>query len=445
MFRWLVDNLSTLALAFILALFVWFLVIRETNPIVEEPYLGSVSIVLLNQPAGAQVVNNPEDTVKVVVRGPRQEIEALQADDFSAVIDLSTISFGGVEVPVVVSIDNHPLISVIEQDVERIFIRLEEFRHYTLPITPTLVGEPAPGHVSGELLVEPAVVTIEGPASILDQVASAQIRVSIEGERETVRESVSIWLRDANDRPVLGVDPVPSAVWVTVPITKSDEYAELVVSVNLTGTVATGYRLADFIVVPQKVIIYGPPEIVSSLPGFVSTDLVDITDADADITQRVGLQVPEGVTLIDDKSVVVDIDVEPVLTTSNFSWRPQILGPDPGLTVTIVPEMVNVSLIGPLALIDLFDPVTDLNLSLNLYGIGVGSYQLEPGALSNVLGVEVEGILPASVLVEIYLIPTPTPTPAITGTATITGTQFPSPIATPVGTPFATPALTPTP
>ncbi len=140
MFRWLVDNLSTLALAFILALFVWFLVIRETNPIVEEPYLGSVSIVLLNQPAGSQVVNNPEDTVKVVVRGPRQEIEALQADDFSAVIDLSTISFGGVEVPVVVSIDNHPLISVIEQDVERIFIRLEEFRHYTLPITPTLVG-----------------------------------------------------------------------------------------------------------------------------------------------------------------------------------------------------------------------------------------------------------------------------------------------------------------
>ncbi len=301
--------------------------------------------------------------------------------------------------------------------------------------------------MSGELLVEPAVVTIEGPASILDQVASAQIRVSIEGERETVRESVSVWLRDANDRPVLGVDPVPSAVWVTVPITKSDEYAELVVSVNLTGTVATGYRLADFIVIPQKVIIYGPPEIVSSLPGFVSTDLVDITDADADITQRVGLQVPEGVTLIDDKSVVVDIDVEPVLTTSNFSWRPQILGPDPGLTVTIVPEMVNVSLIGPLALIDLFDPVTDLNLSLNLYGIGVGSYQLEPGALSNVLGVEVEGILPASVLVEIYLIPTPTPTPtpAITGTATITGTQFPSPIATPFGTPFATPVLTPTP
>jgi hypothetical protein len=254
-------------------------------------------------------------------------------------------------------------------------------------------------------------------------------------------------LRDANDRPVLGVDPVPSAVWVTVPITKSDEYAELVVSVNLTGTVATGYRLADFIVVPQKVIIYGPPEIVSSLPGFVSTDLVDITEADADITQRVGLQVPEGVTLIGDKSVVVDIDVEPVLTTSNFPWRPQILGPDPGLTVTIVPEMVNVSLIGPLALIDLFDPVTDLNLSLNLYGIGVGSYQLEPGALSNVLGVEVEGILPASVLVEIYLIPTPTPTPTpvITGTATITGTQFPSPIATPVGTPVATPALTPTP
>ena len=241
---------------------------------------------------------------------------------------------------------------------------------------------------------------------------------------------------------MLGVDPSPSQAWITVPITKSEEYRELLVSVNLTGTVATGYRLANFSIDPQKITIYGVPEVVAELSGFVSTDLVDISDADTDITQRVGLQLPGGVTLIGEASVVVDVDVEPVLTTSNFPWRPQILGPDPGLTVTVLPESVNVSLIGPLALIDAFDPETDLNLSLSLYGMETGSYQLEPSAFSNVLGVEVEGLLPASLLVEIYPVPTPTPTPTpvITTTATITGSLPISPIATPAITLTVTPA-----
>ena len=441
MIRWLIDNLSTLALAFILAVFVWVVVSRETNPIVEVPYGEPVPIVMLDQPAGTQVTNDLEDAIQVVVRGPRQETDALEVEDFRAVIDLSKIPYGGVNVPVAVSVNNQ-LVSVVKQDVETVFIRLEEYRHLTFPISPTIVGVPALGHVSGEPLIEPAEVTVEGPASILDQIDGAWARASIEGERETVRQSVTVWMRDENQRSVPGADPTPSQVWITIPITKSEEYAELLVSVNLTGTVATGYRLADFSIDPQKVTIFGPPEIVAALPGFVSTDLVDITDADTDSTQRVGLQVPSGVTLIGERSVVVDVDVEPVLTTSNFPWRPQILGPDPGLTVTILPETVNVSLIGSLALIESFDPVTDLNISLSLYGLEAGSFQIQPSAFSNVLGVEVEGVLPPSLLVEIYLIPTPTPTPTpvITSTVTITGTQITSPIATPTLTLTVTPS-----
>jgi YbbR domain-containing protein len=440
-FRWLIDNLSTFALAFILAVFVWVVVNRETNPILDVPLVEPVPIVMLNQPAGTQVTNSPEDSIRVVVRGPKLEVDTLQPENLSAVIDLSLIDYRGVDVPVQVSVDN-PLVSVVEQDIESVYVRLEEFRHFSVPITPTIVGVPALGHVSGEPTIEPSSVTVEGPASMLDQIDSAWARVSIEGERESVHQSVTVWLRDENERSVLGVDPSPSQVWITVPITKSEEYAELLVSVNLTGTVATGYRLANFSIDPQKITIYGPPEVITKLPAFLSTDLVDISDADTDITQRVGLQVPGGVTLVGDTSVVVDVDVEPVLTTSNFPWRPQILGPDPGLTVTILPETVNVSLIGPLALIDTFDPENDLNISLSLYGLESGTYQLEPNAFSNVLGVEVEGVLPPSLLVEIYPVPTPTPTatPVITTTATITGSLSTSPIATPAITVTLTPA-----
>jgi YbbR domain-containing protein len=446
-FRWLVDNLSTLALAFILALFVWIVAIREVNPIVEQPFQEPVPIVMVNQPAGSQMTNDPVRPIEVVVRGPRQEIEELRVDDFSAIIDLSTVPFGGAQVPVQVVVDN-PLVTLVSQDTDQVYVELEEFRRLSIPVTPTIVGVPALGHVSGAAQVEPDTVSVEGRASVVDQVSAATVRVSIEGERGTVRESVSVRLRDSNNRSILGAEPVPSEVWVTVPITKSDEYAELLVTLNLTGTVATGYRLADFSVDPQKVTIFGAPEVVAELPGYISTEMVDISEADSDITQRVGLQVPEGVTLIDVKSVVVDIDVEPVLTTSTFPWRPQILGPDPGLTATVLPPMLNVTVIGPLALIDAFDPETDLSLTVDLNGLAAGSYQIEPDALSNLLGVEIDAILPAAVLAEIAVLPTPTPTatPVITGTATVTGTLVPSPLATPAvaATPTGPPAATPT-
>jgi hypothetical protein len=80
------------ALSIILALFVWFVAIQETNPIVEQPYREPVPVLMLNQPPGTVLTNVPDDSIKVIIRGPLQTLAALQVDDFSAVVDLSTVS-----------------------------------------------------------------------------------------------------------------------------------------------------------------------------------------------------------------------------------------------------------------------------------------------------------------------------------------------------------------
>jgi len=443
--RGLVNNLSTVALSIILALFVWFVAIQETNPIVEQPYREPVPVLMLNQPPGTVLTNAPDDSIKVIIRGPLQTLAALQVDDFSAVVDLSTVPLGGAKVGVAVSVGNH-LVSVVEQDIDTISIRLEEYRSVQLPITPTLIGEPALGHVAGALLIEPSVVSFQGPASRVDLVSEARIQLSIEGAREWVQARVIVRLWDADGRVVTGVDPDPPEILATVPITKSEQYAELFVTVNLTGTIAAGYRMTDYSVEPQRVTLFGPPGVVADLPGFVSTVPVDVSDARADIVQRVGLLVPRGTTLIDTQNVLVEIDIEPVVTTLTVPWQPRILGPDPGLGVAISPERVSVSLVGPLALMESFDPESDLSLTLNLFGMGVGSYQLALAALSNQLGVEVVGVLPPTVLVEISLLPTPTPTPTptITPTLIITGTLIPV-VPSETGTPIYLPSATPTP
>jgi YbbR domain-containing protein len=432
--RWINNNLSTLALAFILAVFVWFVAAQETNPVGEEAFPERLAIAMINQPSGVVLTNDPVDTVEVLVYGPRLSLDSLQPGDFRAVVDLADVPLGGAEVPVNVSIDD-PLVSIVGQDVNSIYVQLERYEQEVFSVTPVVIGSPALGHVVGAPEVDPVQVTLEGPASLIDPVEVAQVRVSVEGARETVRETTTVQLRDSLGRQVTGFPTEALQVTVTVPITKSDEYAELFVTVNLTGTIASGYRLADYTADPQRVTIYGAPEIVSTLPGFVSTSPIDVTDASTDLIQRVGLMVPDRVTLIGAREVIVEIDIEPVVTTLTFPWKPLILGPDMGLSATLSVDTFNVSMIGPLALIDSFNPETDLSLTINLFGIDVGAHELVPVARSNVTGVEVETILPATVLVEIYPLPTPTPTP--TGTVT--------PVGTPVSSPLATPTITPTP
>jgi YbbR domain-containing protein len=428
--RWINSNLSTLALAFVLAVFVWFVAAQETNPVVEQAFPERIPISLINQPAGVVLTNDPVTDVEVVVYGPRQTLDGLKVTDFRAVVDLADVPQGGANVPVTVSVGD-PLVRIVEQKTESIYIELEPFAQLEMVVTPVVVGSPALGHVVGTPSVEPSTVVLEGAASLVNPVEIAQIRVSVEGARETVRETTTVQLRDALGRVVSGFASEALQVTVTVPITKSEEYAELFVTVNLTGTLASGYRLADYAADPQRVTIYGPPEIVATLPGFVSTLPIDVTNASSDLIQRVGLMVPEGVTLIGARDVIVEIDIEPVVTTLTFPWKPVILGPDRGLSATLSVEVFSVSMIGPLALIDSFNPETDLSLTINLYGLAPGAHEVIPVALSNIVGVEVESILPATVLVELYPKPTATPTPTgtlVTGTpATPTATRTPTP------------------
>ena len=442
MIRWLNNNLSTLALAFILAVFIWFVAAQETNPVTEQAFAERIPIAMINQPSGMVLTNDPVKAVSVVVYGPKQTLDSLRLANFRAVVDLSTATPGGAEVPVNVSVDN-PLVTIIDQDVGSIYVQLERFKQEVFVVTPVVVGSPALGHVVGTPVVEPSEVLLEGPASLVDPVEVAQVRISVEGVRETVHETMMVQLRDGMGRQVTGFPADTLQVMVTVPITKSDEYAELFVTVNLTGTIASGYRLANYSAEPQRVTIYGAPEIVSALPGFVSTFPIDVTGASSDLIRRVGLMVPEGVTLIGARDVIVEIDIEPVVTTLTFPWKPLILGPERGLTATLSVETFNVSMIGPLALIDSFNPETDLTLTINLYGMTTGAHEVVPVAQSNMPGVEVESILPATVLVEISVAPTPTPTP--TGTVTPRGTPFSSPLATPTPSPTPTPQPTPRP
>jgi YbbR domain-containing protein len=446
-FRWLINNLGTLALSLVLALFVWFVAVREANPIIETVYAESIPIQLLNQPLGTLMINTPERVLRATVRGPKTEIDALSVSDFEALIDLSSVALGGADVPVVVVVKN-PLVSLMGQSPSTVYVQLEEYRRLTLPVDLKLSGVPSLGYIAGDAEVEPFEVTVEGAASKVSPIAAAQVELNIEGISDSVSRKLSVRLSGMDGRLISGVTPNPSEVLVTVPVTKSDEYAQVLVTANLSGSIASGYRLAGFSVIPDRVMIRVRPEVISTLPASIQTEVVDISGASGDLNQRVGLLLPHGVSLVQEQSVLVVIDVEPVLTTLTIPWRIRAEGPDPGLTATLSLQVANIGLVGPLMLVNEFDPERHIDLFVNLGGLNPGTHEVQVVALSRLAGIEVLQVVPPTIKVEIAVQPTPTPTPtpeeddlanaAATGEAAV-GSPTPAVAITPVRTPVATP------
>ncbi|MEN8097871.1 MAG: CdaR family protein [Chloroflexota bacterium] len=408
MIRWFVRNLGTMVLALILAIVVWIVAAQEENPIVARELSEPVPILYANLPDGVVISNNPPIEMKLGVYGPEKTLDALQISDFIIEVDLASVPYGGIQVPLQISVDE-PHVKVTSQQYETVEVVLEEYRTRSIPVDVILVGSVAIGHVAGEATIDPDAILLEGPSSVLDPVHKAEIRVSIEGARETIQETSLVQLRNKEGLQLTGFDVADLQVSATVPITKSDEYTELFVTVDLSGTIASGYRLTDYKADPTKVTIFGAPDVIAALPGFVSTEPVDVTNADVSLTRRVGLLIPEGVTVIGSQDVVVEIMIEPVITTLTFPWRPTVFGPEIGYTATLSVDVVNVTLVGPLDLIDIFNPESDLAMSLSLYGLDVGAHEVEPVVVSRIQGVEVERLLPTTILVEISLVPTPEP------------------------------------
>jgi YbbR domain-containing protein len=239
--------------------------------------------------------------------------------------------------------------------------------------------------------------------------------------------------RDAQDNVVgslTTIDPVQVAV--TVPIEQKLGYRDVSVSVIRKGLVGRGYRITGITVDPSIVTIIGSPLAVSQLPGYVETLPVDIGDATSDVKAKIGLVLPEGVSILGDQTVSIIVSVEPIIDSITISRPVNIQGLQLGYTALTSPITVDVILSGPLPKLEALS-TEDVRVVVDLFGLQPGVHKITAQAFAPE-DLTVESVLPESIEVEIK-----SPVGLITATPSRR-----TPAATPSATPTAVPAPTPT-
>lgn len=421
MIRWLATNLRTFLWALVMGLAVWVAAVATADPDEVRQYPDPIDVEVIGQDPGLVITGEIPEQIELSLRAPSSVWQQLLADedDIRAILDLSGLSAGEHTLDIQIQISTRP-VRIISATPQSATVTLEPLASQTFPIALAISGEPAIGYQAGDPVLEPEEVIISGPQSQVERVVQIRAPLNLTGVRESIEQTVTIQPLDENNQIVSGLGRNPSEVSIAIPISQQGGYRDLAVKVVVNGQVASGYRLANITVFPPVVTVFsGDPALVNSLPGVLETQPLDLENANDELTTRLGIDLPEGVSLVGEQTVLVRVNVSPIqssLTLSNQTI--EVEGLPLGWFAQVAPDNVDVILSGPLPLLDTLSP-QDVRVVIDVTDLTVGTHQLTPDVEILVSDIVVESILPGTLEVVLSTTPFGTSTPQIpTATAT---------------------------
>lgn len=448
-------NLSNLILSLFLATLVWVAAVREENPPRAGDYPQAIPIQVIPPAAGLVTTDKLPETVRLRLLAPESSWSTLTLSKFKATLDLSSLAEGFNDAPIRISVSDSQ-VKIVEQLPKEVSVNLQAELTISLPVNIMVMDEPPIGFINRAPTANPASVTITGPASLVSQVDEAVSEIYIRNAKETLKRLSDVIARNRDDQPIGNLKIEPVKIQITLPIEQRFGYKDVSVSAVISGQPAPGYWVSNILVDPPRLTIVGNPQVLSSIPGFVSTTPINVNRATADIVQSVPLNLPNGVTVVLPENETggasgVQVTVEIAAIESGQTVQRPITqqGIDPDYIWTASPEQANVILSGPIPRLQTLEP-EDVKVVVDLFGLPPGAHKVHPSVFLPE-DLNLEAILPDTIEVIINPNPrlnltqpiSPVPTPSPTPTSTPSPTSTSTPKATP--TPEALPKFTSTP
>lgn len=412
MLRWIANNYKTFLWALALSIAVWISAVTAADPDETRTLPDAVPVEIIGQSSNLVFGNEIPKSVEVTLRAPASVWKLIDANPqlVRVILDVSGMSSGEHTSDLQIQVNARP-IQVISISPQTITFTLEPLIRKTLEIDLSIVGEVAIGYQVGEVSSQPVQISIAGAQSQVEKAMRARVTVDVNGIRENFDQILNIEILDETGQPVTGLTLSPDSAHVILPVSQQGGYRDVAVKITVVGRVASGYRLTDLSVFPPIVTVFSnDPNLVSSLPGVIETQPLDLQNARDDINTRLALILPEGVSVVGEQTVLVQAGVSAIegsVTLANQII--EIVGLGNGLTAVVSPLSIDVILSGPLPLLDTLTRQS-IRATVDLTGLVPGTYQIQPRIEILIANIVVESILPNAVEVVITRISvTPTP------------------------------------
>jgi YbbR domain-containing protein len=205
-------NFALKLLALFLAIVGWAYFRFATNPIVAAARFDqqiSLPITAANLPVG-YVAHFTDRQAIVTVESKRGE-PAIKPDEIKAVLDLSNKGTGVYAVPVELVAPDVVIQSLSPASVT---LTIEKMENRPFAVVLHYVGNEAGGIVVGDSRLRPRTVTVQGPTTLLSQVAAVHVDVPLASEPKAFDEMVRPVAVNSMGVEVGGLELAPNLVRV---------------------------------------------------------------------------------------------------------------------------------------------------------------------------------------------------------------------------------------
>jgi diadenylate cyclase len=346
-------NLLYASFAFLLAVLTWGATIERTNPTAELTF-SDVPLRLNGLPSDVEIINDVPEETSITVRTTTEIGETLNSDSFQAMADVEIGETGLLRLPVNVTtgVENVDVlvVSPAEIDLELVPIITRTFTidvqiadQELLPSTYELTTVPT---------ASPSEVVVRGPETVINAIRTVQANVSVADVTQTIQRVVTLEALGARDAEVAEVTIEPGQAQITVSVQQREDARQVAVNTVTTGTPPDGYWLSAVQVAPVAVTLVGETELLDTLPGFVDTLPVDVSNVFGTLETNVPLNVPAGVQVLDETGtavaqVTVSIQVEALQGDLSLTRSIEIVNGE-GMTITLSTDSVDLLLSGDL-------------------------------------------------------------------------------------------------
>jgi YbbR domain-containing protein len=378
--RRLWGNIGTLALAFMLAFAVWISAVVAADPNEVRDFPQALPLTVRGLDSELMLIGNLPDAVTARIGAPVSLWQQLSsnADALTAYIDLSDLAQGEHVVEIQIESSLRP-IRVLQVNPAEVTIALQPRAIRQLDIAPKVEGQPALGFQIDTFEITPDSATVIGPVDLVNQVSELQAVLDVTDARESLTTQVPVEAIDSQGNVLSGLVIEPAEVTLNLNILQAGGYREVAVKVETIGQPASGFRVTDISVSPPVVTLFSTdPQIVAGLPGFVSTQPLDLSSTNDDLQTRLSLALPAGVIVVgDEQNVIVTIGIAPIETSVLLNLQVEVIGLPAGMEAELSPQTVGVILSGPLSVLQSITG-DQVRLFVDVTGLQEGTHLLEP-------------------------------------------------------------------
>ena len=344
---------------------------------------------------------------------PQTQYQNVQASNFNPRIDLSRIRSAGEQTVSVSTTNSSAYGTVTAVSPSEIVVEVEPYQtRYRIPVIVMTEGSLPEGFWSTVPAVDPQIVVVSGPGSVVRRIARATAVLDLSATPRTegvIYTAVPITLVDADGEPIENdlIEVTSESVLLDSVLISQSVYSARSFPLSDAGVVlgkpAPGYEIKSITTTPAQVTLAGLEEDLKKLDSVYVMTPANAENQTETFQSEIRLRRPsEAVSMSSDTATVV-VEIGPVITSRTFERvRLSITGLESGMAANLLSKTVDVTVTGEQLEVEALK-AAQLRAVVDLSGLTeTGTYEL-PVALS-VSGAGKEFTLtaaPAAVKVEV--------------------------------------------